>query len=118
MNPQIIAIITTIGALAVPPVVSLLKRTRWSTSVKQLVAGVLSIAIAAVAIWIVAPKDFGLPLVTLAGLVYAGSQIIYGVYFRGSTVATLLTKIGNQPKALRATGAPDAGISSAPVPLT
>lgn len=100
MNPQVIAIITTIGALVVPPVVSLLKRTHWSAQIKQLVAGVLSFAIAAIAIYIVAPKDFGLPLVNLTGLVYAGSQIIYGAYFRGSTVATLLTKIGNRPKAV------------------
>ena len=63
----------------------------WSAQVKQLIAGVVSLGIAALGLWLVAPKDFGLPFASLAGLVYAGSQIIYGAYFKNSSVDTILT---------------------------
>ena len=96
MTPQLVAIITTIGALIVPPVVSFLKRENWSPQVKQLICGVLSLGVSAVAIWIVQPADFGLPFVTLGGLVYAGSQLIYGAFFKGSAVETLLASVGSK----------------------
>ena len=96
MTPQIVAIITTIGSLVVPPVVSFLKREKWSPQIKQLICGVLSLGVSAVAIWIVQPADFGLPFVTLGGLVYAGSQVIYGAFFKGSAVETLLANVGSK----------------------
>lgn len=96
LTPAVVALITTIGALVVPPVVSLLKRESWPNQIKQLVAGVLSLGIAAAAIAIVAPADFALPLLTLGGLIYAGSQVIYGAYFSNSTLETLLRRIGSK----------------------
>lgn len=84
-------IIVAIGALVVPPVVSFLKNIKWSPQIKQLIAGLLSLGIGALGIWIVAPKDFGLPLASLGGLIYAGSQAVYGLYFKGSSVDTILT---------------------------
>jgi hypothetical protein len=96
MTVQIVALITAIGSLVVPPVVSFLKRENWSAQVNQLIAGVISLAVSAVAIWIVAPADFGLPFVTLAGLIYAGSQVIYGAYFKASVVESLLASVGKK----------------------
>lgn len=93
------SIIVTIGSLVVPPLVSLIKNQSWNTQVKQLIAGVVSVVIAAIALYFTAPNDFGLPFVQLAGLVYAGSQIIYGTYFHGSTVNNLLTQAFHKAKA-------------------
>ncbi len=98
LTPQVVAIITTIGSLVVPPLVSFLKRQSWSAQLKQLLAGVLSTAVAAAAIAIVAPKDFGLSFVTLAGLVYAGGQLVYGAYFKGSSTEVLLAAVGSKNK--------------------
>lgn len=95
MTAQVIALVTAIGALVVPPVVSFLKREKWSAQVKQLIAAVISVAVAVVAIAICARKDFGLPLLQLAALVYAGSQLVFGAYFKGSTADTFLTAIGS-----------------------
>jgi hypothetical protein len=92
LTTQTTSIIVAIGALVVPPIVSLLKHVTWSAQVKQLIAGVLSLGIAALGLWLVDPKDFGLPFAELGGLVYAGSQIIYGAYFKNSSVDTILTK--------------------------
>lgn len=96
LSVQLVTIITAIGSLVVPPVVSLLKRENWSAEVKQLIAGVLSLGVAAAAIAIVEPADFGLPLLTLGGLIYAGSQFVYGAYFKNSTVETTLARIGSK----------------------
>jgi hypothetical protein len=98
ISPAVIAIITTIGSLAVPPVVSLLKRENWDPAIKHLICGVLSLGVSALALWIVEPADFGLPLLTLGGLIYAGSQIVYQAYFKNSTAETLLARVGNKPK--------------------
>lgn len=96
LSVQVIATITAIGSLVVPPVVSLLKRENWNPQVKQLIAGVLSLGVAAAGIAIVEPADFGLSLVTLGGLIYAGSQIVYGAYFKNSTVESALAKLGSK----------------------
>lgn len=96
LTAQTIAAITTIGALVVPPIVSLLKKENWNPAVKQLIAGVLSLGVAAAGIALTAPSDFALPLLTLGALVYAGSQVIYGAFFQGSSVETLLRRIGNK----------------------
>ncbi len=90
-------IIVAIGALVVPPLVSLIKNEAWSAQVKQLIAGVISLAIAAVAIWLTAPLDFGLPFAQLAALVYAGSQLIYGAYFKQSTFEQVLSNVFHKP---------------------
>ena len=92
LTTQTTSIIVAIGALVVPPIVSLIKHITWSAQIKQLIAGVVSLAVAALGLWLVDPKDFGLPFASLAGLVYAGSQIIYGAYFKNSSVDTILTK--------------------------
>ncbi len=96
LTPQIVALITAIGGLVGPPVGSLLKRGNWSAQLKQLIAGVVSAGVAAGAIAIVNPNDFGLPFVSLAGLVYAGSQVVYGAYFKGSTVEVMLASVGSK----------------------
>ena len=90
-------IIVAIGALVVPPLVSLIKNQAWSAQVKQLIAAVISLAIAALAFWLTAPSDFGLPFAQLAALVYAGSQFIYGAYFKQSAVEQVLTNVFHKP---------------------
>jgi hypothetical protein len=100
LSPQTVAIILAIGSLVVPPLVSLLKREKWPTQVKQLIAAALSLAISAAAIALVARHDFGLPFVSMASLVYVGSQIIYGAYFKSSAADIYLTSVGNVLSAL------------------
>ena len=95
MNVQVIALITGIGSVIVPPVVSLLKQSSWPAQVKQLIALVLSLAVSACAIAIVQPADFGLPFVTLGGLIYAGSQGFYAL-FKGSAIESALASVGNK----------------------
>ncbi len=92
------AIIAGIGGLVVPPIVSLLKRISWPAQVKQLLAAVRSLGVAAVALAITAPSDFALPFLQLGALVYAATQVAYGAFFQGSTLDTVLTAIGNKPK--------------------
>ncbi len=91
LTTQLTTIIATVGGLVVPLLVSLLKKVTWSAQIKQLIAGLISLAVAAIAIWIVNPSLFGLPFATLAALVYAASQFAYGLYFKGSSVDTILT---------------------------
>ena len=112
LDPQLVAIIVAIGALVVPPCVSFLKREHWPAQVKQLIALVLSCGVVAIALYIEAPKDFGLPFMSLAALVFAGSQIIYGVYFKSSAADTFLTSIGSIVSAAKAVHP-----SAAPAPV-
>lgn len=93
------AIIIAIGALVVPPVVSFIKQESWSAQIKQLLAGVISLIISGVALWLTHPTDFGWPFFQLASLVYAGSQVIYGAYFKNSSVDTILTGVFHKPVA-------------------
>lgn len=94
VSPAVIAVITTIGALVVPPVVSFLKRESWPSQLKVAVTGVLSVGVAAAAIAIAEPSDFALPLVTLGGLIFAGATLAYHLMFKGSEVDTALTNVG------------------------
>jgi hypothetical protein len=98
LTAQTIAIITAIGGFVVPPIASLIKRTTWATQWKQLLAGALSLAVAAVGIAVTAPADFALPLLTLGSLIYVGSQIVYGAYFKQSQLDTVLTNFGSKQK--------------------
>lgn len=102
LSSHTVAIIVTIGSLVVPPVTSLLKKEQWSAQLKQLIAGVLSIAVAVAGIALTAPNDFGLPLVSLGGLVYAGSQIIYGAYFKNSVLDNKLTGVFSRSAKVKA----------------
>jgi hypothetical protein len=95
LSPETISLIVVLGALIAPPVVSLLKRSHWSPTVKQFVVALVSLAIAAAAIAIVSRRSFGLPFMTLASFIFAGSQLIYGAYFRGSGADNYLTAIGS-----------------------
>lgn len=95
LSPQTVALITAIGGFVVPPVVSLLKQQSWSAQVKQLIAMACSGAVAAVAIALTAPHDFGLGFVTLAGLVFAGSQLAYA-FFKGSSFESALARFGSK----------------------
>ncbi len=99
LSTQLVTIITALGGLVVPPIVSLLKKESWSAQVKQLIAGLVSLLIAAVAVYFVAPSDFGLPFASLAGLVYAGSQVVYGGWFKNSAVDVALTSVFNKKPA-------------------
>jgi hypothetical protein len=93
LTTQTTTIIVAIGALVVPPIVSFIKHQTWSAQIKQLIAAVVSLAVAGVGLWLVAPKDFGLPFAELAGLVYAGCQLVYGAYFKNSSVDNILTSL-------------------------
>lgn len=86
-----IGIVTGIGGLVAPLVISLLKQASWSIQIKQLVAGIVSIAIALGATFIMSPKNFSMTLAELSTFVYSGSQVVYNTYFKGSTVDTILT---------------------------
>ncbi len=95
LSPQTVALIVAIGGFLVPPLTSVVKREKWSAQVKQLVAAVLSVAVAGTAIEITDPAAFGLGFAALAGLVYTGSQAAYAL-FRGSAVETALASIGSK----------------------
>lgn len=91
--------IAAIGAAVVPLVVSFLKQQKWSAQVKQLVAAGCSVVVAAVGVAVTTHNWGELNLVELATMVFAGSQVVYGTYFRGSVVETKLTAIGSKTPA-------------------
>ncbi len=92
LTASLISIITGIGAMVVPLLTSLIKKITWSPQVKQLIAGFISLVVAVVAILIENPKGlFGVPLVQTFAMIYTASQFVYGLYFKGSTVDTILT---------------------------
>jgi hypothetical protein len=96
MNATDTATITAIGAAVVPLAVSFLKRENWSASLKQLVAGAVSLVVAVVGIALSTRNWSAVNLTSLAALAYGGSQIIYSTYFRGSVVETKLASMGNK----------------------
>ena len=88
-----VAMIATIGGLVVPPVTSLLKQAKWGASVKQLIAALASCVVAIAAVYVTAPADFAGSFVALASIVFAASQAVYGLYFKGSTVEGKLSSV-------------------------
>ena len=89
--------IAAIGAAVVPLVVSFLKQQKWSAQVKQLVAGACSVAVAAIGVAVTTHNWGTVNLSELATMVFTGSQLVYGAYFRGSVVETQLAAIGRKP---------------------
>lgn len=85
--------ISAIGAAVVPLAVSFIKREKWSAQVKQLVAGACSVVVAVVGVVATTHNFNSLNLAQLATMAFAGSQVVYGTYFRGSIVETKLTAI-------------------------
>lgn len=96
LDATTVGTIAAVGSAVIPPVVSLLKREHWSAQVKQAIAGLASIVVAVVGIALTVHNWSALNLTTLAALAYAGSQLVYGVYFRGSVVETRLTSLGSK----------------------
>lgn len=96
LTPQTVALVAAIGGAVVPPLTSLLKNEKWSPQVKQLIAGVLSLATAAVALLITDKAAFGMGFASIGALIYAASQGVYGLYFRGSAVETKLAQFGGK----------------------
>ena len=94
LDPTTIGTISAIGAAVIPPLVSFLKRQTWSAQVKQLVAALAALIVAGVGIAVTTQDFTTLAITQLAALAYAGSQVVYGVYFRGSAVETRLRTVG------------------------
>ncbi len=94
LTPIEVGTISAVGSAVVPPIVSLLKTAKMSAQVKQLIALVVSAAVAVVGIVLAGASFETTPLVELVALVAAGSQVTYGAYFRGSVVETALTRVG------------------------
>lgn len=87
-----------------PPVTSLLKREHWSTSIKTLLAGIVSVGIAVAALAIAG--DFGhvhltgLYLLQTAPILFTASQIAY-MGFKDSGPDRTLTAVFNRRPAPR-----------------
>lgn len=100
LSVQDIANIAAVGAVVVPPVVSLLKREAWSAGVKQAIAGAISCVIALAALFAghaISGAQFinSATIVQTITLVYAASQVAYRG-FHGSTPDTWLTAFGSK----------------------
>jgi hypothetical protein len=93
LTTQTTTIIVAIGALVVPPVVSFIKHATWSAQIKQLIAAAASVAVSAVGLLVTAPHDFGMPFAELSGLIYTGTQAVYGIYFKNSSLDNVLTAL-------------------------
>lgn len=92
------ASISAVGSVVVPPLVSLLKREKWSAQVKQLIAFAIA-AIVTVAGLLIAGASFSTTnIASLVALIFTGSQVAYGAYFRGSAVETALSAVGSKAK--------------------
>lgn len=96
MNATDTATITAIGAAVVPLVVSFLKREKWSASLKQLIAGAVSLVVAVAGIALSTRNWSAVNLTSLAALSFAGATLVYGTYFRGSVVETRLSSFGSK----------------------
>ncbi len=122
LNASLISIITGIGAMVVPLLTSLLKKITWSPQIKQLIAGLISFVVALVAIIIESPHGiFGVPLAQTFALIYTASQFVYGMYFKGSTVDTILTNalykksgVANTPHVTTSSTPPTSSTPSTP----
>lgn len=97
ISPTTIALVTMIGSYVVPTVTQFLKREHWSSQVKQLIALACSVAVACAAIAITARHDFGLPLAELGGIVFAASQIGYGLFAKDGALLKLVTRSPKAP---------------------
>lgn len=93
------AAIAAVGSMVVPPVVSLLKQEKWSAQVKQLIAAVLSAVVALAGLALAGASFSASNIVSLLALIFMGSQVVYGAYFRGSAVEVKLSTIGTKKPA-------------------
>lgn len=92
LTPQLVALVAVIGGVVTPPVVSLLKRSGWSAQLKQLIAAVVSFAVALVALYVSDRAVFGLGYASLGSIVFLASQLAYAG-FRGSALDRTLTAL-------------------------
>ena len=95
LTAQTIGLITVIGAVIVPPIVSFLKSESWPSYIKQAICLIASAAVAVVAVVIDQPKLLtGSNVVVLAGFIFTTATFVYSLLFHGSTIDSALTKIG------------------------
>lgn len=92
--------IAAVGSVVVPPLVSLLKQQKWSAQVKQLIAVAISAAVAVVGLLLAGASFNVTNIASLIALIFTGSQVAYGAYFRGSTVETALSAVGGKAKSV------------------
>ena len=90
------AAISAVGSMVAPPLVSLIKQEKWSAQLKQLIAAVLSAAIALAGLAVAGASFSVANIVTLLALIFMGSQAVYGAYFRNSAVETALRSLGKK----------------------
>ena len=94
LSAQTIGLITAIGAIIVPPIVSLLKSETWPSHVKQLICLVVSAVVGIVAIEIDQPRLLtSSNVIVLAGFIFTTATFVYTLLFHGSTSDGALTKI-------------------------
>lgn len=81
-------------AVVVVLLTSLFKTIDLSDKVKALIAVVLSVVAGAVTVWTAAGGDFSTSnVVTVVGLVYAASQVIYNFVLKGTGLDQALTGV-------------------------
>jgi hypothetical protein len=89
MTAAVIAVISVVVVLAG----SLLKSVDWSDKAKNLLVTVLSIVGGVVGVYATGGFDNATDIVTTAGLVYAGSQLIYTFIVQGTGLNAALEKV-------------------------
>lgn len=87
-----LVIISVIQGILLPVVVSFLKGQQWSTNVKFLFSIGVSIAVAAVTLFVESNFDWKF-LVANAATVWASAQVVYQTWFKETSVQSKLAQM-------------------------
>ena len=99
ISAQLVGLVSLIGGFVVPPVTSFFKKQNWAVPVKQILAALVSFAVAAVALYITTPSIFNRDLAYVTAIIFGLSQPIYTAFYKGSSLDKVLTAVFNKAAA-------------------